>query len=327
MEKLLTIAIPTYNREELLQRVLQSIYKQSGINEIEVLVSDNASEDNTRNIIKSFPNIVYIRNKENIGSDRNFLQCYRKATGKYIWLVGSDDVIIDGALREILDFLKLSSNKSSIIFLNHIFFRGKFNDEKRYSSFLNSNYQNKIINDRYQFIENAKYQLTYMSSFLLKREAFYNVNNPEKYIGTLFIHTCIAFEATKDKDCEFGIIYKPCIAQDLSPGNSGFSSSKNIIKVYEIFGKKENFVLCNVASHYGYNQRQMNKYHIKFLCENWPKTVLSMKAQNIPGWKESFIEYGYPILKHSVRAWITIIIPAAVIPQKIVALIRNIKRK
>ena len=106
-EYLLTIAIPTYNRKELLKRALNSIIPQLN-SKIEILVSDNASEDGTDELIaESFPMVRYIKNKINMGWDYNFLQCYREAKGKYVIILGSDDRISAGCIEylRILDFM------------------------------------------------------------------------------------------------------------------------------------------------------------------------------------------------------------------------------
>ena len=62
---LLTIAIPTYNRKNLLKRALESIISQLN-SRIEVLVSDNASDDGTDEMMAEyFPMIRYIKNETN----------------------------------------------------------------------------------------------------------------------------------------------------------------------------------------------------------------------------------------------------------------------
>ena len=105
---LLSIAIPTYNRCNYLLEVLPQILKQcdeidSQADKIEVLVSDNASTDNTQERIKELhhPRIKYYRNTANIGGDANFIECVKRANGKYVWLFGDDEIIVDKSLRKI----------------------------------------------------------------------------------------------------------------------------------------------------------------------------------------------------------------------------------
>ena len=57
-EKILTIAIPTYNGSKTVGRLLDSIYGQLNNSDcVEVLVSDNASTDKTADLVKMYPDI------------------------------------------------------------------------------------------------------------------------------------------------------------------------------------------------------------------------------------------------------------------------------
>jgi abequosyltransferase len=107
---LLTIAIPTYNRADCLNVLLRELIPQITDDRVELLISDNASPDHTPKIVDAYcprdVKINYIRNRENIGPDANFLQCYNLAKGEYVWIVGDDDVIVPGGLRQVLKILE-----------------------------------------------------------------------------------------------------------------------------------------------------------------------------------------------------------------------------
>ena len=111
---LLSICIPTYNRADYLKKCLGSIVAQFNDPEvcdnIEIAVSDNASPDNTREVVeeyqKNFRNIKYSRNNENLGVDRNVINVVEMASGVYGWYMGDDDVVGSKSLRFIIDFLK-----------------------------------------------------------------------------------------------------------------------------------------------------------------------------------------------------------------------------
>src|SRR3989344_7929992 len=111
---LLSICIPTYNRAGYLKECLDSIVSQFGDPEVyqsvEIVVSDNASPDNTREVVEEyrqkFSNIKYFRNDKNIGFDLNVINVVEKANGEYCWYMGDDDVIGNQSLRLIIDFLK-----------------------------------------------------------------------------------------------------------------------------------------------------------------------------------------------------------------------------
>jgi abequosyltransferase len=110
---LLSITIPTYNRADFLRTNLEQLnneLKSVDSNLVEVLISDNCSQDNTKDVVNSFINdgfnLNYIRNEENKGWGFNFFQCFNKAKGKYVLILSDDDLLYDGSLKNILTSLK-----------------------------------------------------------------------------------------------------------------------------------------------------------------------------------------------------------------------------
>ncbi len=103
-ERTLTIAIPTYNRAASLDGQLGRLSAQVDAS-VEVLVSDNASGDNTAEVVKKYqgkiPGLVYSRNAENVGFDRNIIKLYSVASGRHIWFLSDDDPILSGALEKV----------------------------------------------------------------------------------------------------------------------------------------------------------------------------------------------------------------------------------
>jgi glycosyltransferase involved in cell wall biosynthesis len=92
---LVTVAIPTYNRaERFLPAAISAACGQTYRN-LEILVSDNASQDKTTDVVASFrdPRIRYHRHQENIGGSPNINFCIREARGAYIHLLMDDDSI------------------------------------------------------------------------------------------------------------------------------------------------------------------------------------------------------------------------------------------
>jgi abequosyltransferase len=110
--KLLSIAIPTFNRSEWLKICLTQLLPQveKYAFEVEVVIYDNASPDNTKEIVSLFNRykdfLTYHRNSENIGSDRNIAQCFNRAKGNYVLILGDDDVLLDGSLDCIVEAIR-----------------------------------------------------------------------------------------------------------------------------------------------------------------------------------------------------------------------------
>lgn len=119
-QPLLTIAIPTFNRANLLELSLSRILNASkGFEKyIEIVISNNCSVDNTESVIreaqKSFP-IKYFLNSENIGFNYNYIKLIDEyVTGKYCWVIGDDDFIYPNAIKEIINVLINHHNLSFV---------------------------------------------------------------------------------------------------------------------------------------------------------------------------------------------------------------------
>ncbi len=109
----LTIAIPTWNRCKPLQEnvlsLIQEIKSTVG-EEIEILISDNASTDETEMLCKQlchdYPFIRYHRHPENYGANANFQTVIQLARGQYVWLFGDDDLIVSNSLSKIIQDIR-----------------------------------------------------------------------------------------------------------------------------------------------------------------------------------------------------------------------------
>jgi len=125
MPKLLTIAIPTYNRAALLDKQLAWLAQaiKGFEDECEILVSDNCSTDNTQAVIEKWQttlsNITFKSNKnhQNLGVVKNIMYCLSSATTKYVWTIGDDDPIQDRAISYVISKLRLHEDLS-LLFLN-----------------------------------------------------------------------------------------------------------------------------------------------------------------------------------------------------------------
>lgn len=90
---MLTIGIPTYNRSGILQTSLRSVLNQTS-NEVKVIVSDNASTDDTEAVVRRFgSDIRYERNSENIGPWRNFKRLVELCDTEYFSWLQDDDCL------------------------------------------------------------------------------------------------------------------------------------------------------------------------------------------------------------------------------------------
>jgi glycosyltransferase involved in cell wall biosynthesis len=109
VSELLSIAIPTRNRAGYLKELLHLLEEQVNfdaqiLNNVKVYVFDNLSNDDTENIVKSLDvNIIYQKNQSNVGADLNIFQAYSKVEGKYVWVIGDDELLEKNALNLVFE--------------------------------------------------------------------------------------------------------------------------------------------------------------------------------------------------------------------------------
>ena len=103
----LSIIIPFYNVEQYIAQCLDSVYNQDiPEDEYEVICVNDASPDNSREIVKEYQkkhkNLILVEHEVNrkLGAARNTGR--RIARGMYIWNVDSDDMIVPNCLKEML---------------------------------------------------------------------------------------------------------------------------------------------------------------------------------------------------------------------------------
>jgi len=123
---LLSICIPTKNRASTLQKSLQSIVSQDVFTtrpDIEIVVCDNASDDDTASVVHEFAHrfqgrIRYHRNATDI-EDVNFEQALRHGAGEYLKLANDSLNWLPGSLEQMLRLVEMTVPlKPTLFFLN-----------------------------------------------------------------------------------------------------------------------------------------------------------------------------------------------------------------
>jgi glycosyltransferase involved in cell wall biosynthesis len=121
---LLTIGVPTYNRGHILDVFFDKLLLliQSFGSKLEVIVSDNCSNDNTSEVcgkrILEFNNLtsfIYHRHESNIGAAKNILSIIERCHGEFFMFLGDDDFVDFLGLQKILKILENNNKPSAII--------------------------------------------------------------------------------------------------------------------------------------------------------------------------------------------------------------------
>ena len=103
----ISIIIVTWNTKDLLQKCLDSIYKTIHDITFEIIVIDNASEDDTVVMLRGkFPHITLIKNSRNLGFGAANNQGLQIMRGRYALLLNSDTVLTIHAVEELFTFME-----------------------------------------------------------------------------------------------------------------------------------------------------------------------------------------------------------------------------
>lgn len=88
-----------------MESCLNSIFQKKGKASFEVIVVENGSKDNTRQMLTKFPGLRIIKNQYNrgVGPARN--QGMKIAQGRYLLLLDADTIVTDGALDQLVEFM------------------------------------------------------------------------------------------------------------------------------------------------------------------------------------------------------------------------------
>jgi glycosyltransferase involved in cell wall biosynthesis len=110
---LVSICTPCYNHEKYLSDYFESIIQQTYEN-IELIIADDCSDDSSPVIIenylprlkKRFKNVVFLKNKINMGIPKNCNQILDHVNGKYIKWLASDDMILNECIMVNVKYME-----------------------------------------------------------------------------------------------------------------------------------------------------------------------------------------------------------------------------
>lgn len=318
----LSISIPTYNRSKKLANTLDSIVEQleEGQNNIEIVISDNCSTDNTQAVVeeysKQYPCIKYFKNSVNRGIDYNIFKCTDLATGEYVHLMSDDDLYTEGSLSYMLDLIKTHPDVS-FFYLNG---RGFELDEKGEKVFdpnpVINHTEDIVFEDKNEFVSFLGTQITFISAFLLHRETWNKNIDKERFIGTdiYLSYDLLHLLANSQK---YMYVAKDVINvfKDYTAGN---------YRIFYAFAYQWRKLLLEEAVSIGFDKKKMRKVFIKTIraLEGRIKAIKRGAVQsnlNVEAWKNIvFSTYDTKVF------WLKLF-PALVKPAKIHQLESNFK--
>lgn len=327
-EYILTICIPTYNRAILLKGLIENIYSEidkcKKADDIQILVVDGNSEDNTTEIIHELQakgNIKYFRRAERVGIDRDILKCVELADGKYCWLFSDDDRMTTGAISYLLDTLKENENVTGC-FCNRISY--DFQMEKEVGEA--SGWPGKIFNNNRIFTDKSEcfkfigMDFGFISSQVVKRSEWQKVAESNDFGDLYFSYYLMVHIIGKIMDNNFMWLYidRPLVKQ--RTGNDSLLNVKGVLERQKI--EHNNFEKI-LLKHYD-NNNKVYKSFFKKMVDRLPRVVANFKSNGID-YKNQFLLFMLYNSKYKgyLSFWI-MVVPIFIIPNKVFMIIKSI---
>lgn len=229
--KLLSICIPTYNRAEVLDATLNSLFSNPEFDEtkVEVIVSDNCSTDNTAAVVAKYPLVRYYSNSENV-RDKNFSIVLGYATGEYIRLFNDTISFKPKALGNMLKEIEKHLNDEV-----NMFFYGNM--------FLNKDCQKTIISKK-NFIKEVSFYSTWIANFGVWREDFLKIENKDQYAELQFVQVDWSYRIV-DNDKKTIVYFEDLFDVTVPNKKGGYNVFDTFINKYLFIIKQENISLIN----------------------------------------------------------------------------------
>ncbi|GAB7027041.1 glycosyltransferase family 2 protein [Geotalea toluenoxydans] len=193
----LSICIPTHNRAGFLDEAIASIASQVSddmVGAVELCISDNASLDNTEQLVDSWRQrlkipIMYRKNERNLGADANYLRSIEMAEGEFCWFLGSDDRIEPGGIEKVLDSIVKYRDAGIFVFLRHDY---NFDFTQRITPLGNPLIDDLkgdfLFPDTREALYMVTHALGYLSILVFKKECWDAIDGYQPFIGSAYVH-------------------------------------------------------------------------------------------------------------------------------------------
>lgn len=293
---ILSICVPTYNRCKLLGTTIESIIfslEQSNSNAVEIIISDNASTDNTPSaideIIFKYPFIKRRTNKLNV-VDENFFLVANEAIGKFIWIFGDDDLMLPQAVTRVL--LEIN-NGFTLLMLNYSMWDVKLEKMVQASKYKYT--VDETITNPNTVLSKYGTQLQFITAVVIKKEIFFSKRNYDYNLlhqyGNSFLY---AVYAGIYNNCHAKFIVQPLLKY--RGGNS--TEVGEVDKWYNFFIYGNNFFL-KLLKQQGYNETSIRKARYEIIKKYLLPDIIFRKKDGYNAFlllkKIPFIYYTHPL--------------------------------
>lgn len=310
---LLSICIPTYNRCDNLNRSIETIVNNNifeKTNYIEILVSDNASNDDTMDImqkyIQKYPNkIRYYRNKVNL-KDENFAIILSMATGVFRKLSNDNILYSEKSLCFMIFLIKKYIKTRPLLFFSN--------------GHSGSNYFIHELNSIDDFFVSASFYTTWIGAFGLWEDQLDVLQKNYHYHKTQLLQVKLIYEILM-KNPKAIVINKVLFVMDPIENKSSYD-------VFKVFGFNYFQILneykMNITKEHMNREKKMVLFNhlIPYYC-NFGKTRKSCKYSYKCLFNAYKYDYYFYLTPFVVLLWFISYKFGKYVPQKIKNIIRG----
>jgi glycosyltransferase involved in cell wall biosynthesis len=169
-----SVLIPAYKSAKIIGATIDSILEQT-YKDFELIIVDDKSPDNTVAVIKKYqrkdPRVKCYVNDKNLGYSGNLERCRKIAIGKYIYLMGNDDILSKYALEKTLGAFKMHKDVGAVTRPYYWFENNDINSAVRVVRPLDENRDRLIsLNDGRRVFEKVTESVGQLSGLAYRRE-------------------------------------------------------------------------------------------------------------------------------------------------------------
>jgi len=191
---ILSIAIPTYNRQHKLERCLlqicEQIAKEGLHHQVDVLVSDNASIDDTAMFLETFQfsgvTVEMLYQSENLGFDGNVHELYVQCKSEYIWYFADDDILFDGAIARVV--ATIQSNLPQVLMFS---FEQPLGSGIRFFDYPNDVYLPQSLDEQAELV----FRMPKVTAYILQKKETVAavIEESKEFLGTNFYFIALCY--------------------------------------------------------------------------------------------------------------------------------------
>ena len=305
---LVSVGLPTFNRASSLTKAVNSVLQQTYPN-IQLIISDNASTDETQSICEKFSQddqrVTYIRQKANLGAANNFTEVLRQSTGEYFMWLGDDDWIDPSYISECIKELIEHSDYSLVAGKPLSYVKRKLAYEDIALNLMHEDGRNRLLSYYKQVGENGVFY------GLMRRNQISKIPMSNTMGGDWLMIGSLAFlgkiktisHVSVHRESNWSVDYHKKLAKRLNlsefQGNNpyisiAFSASKDIISNLQIYGNLnllQRIVLSQKVLVLLLKEKHMSLYGFTFS---------SFARSRIPSWAYPQLRKFYRHLKKDI---------------------------